>query len=96
MPLILLENSSTSVKLRLFDNLAQRYNKSVTEKKAIFYAPNHQIQFLYPQHMMDEIVLHKFEDIEVSITKYYDEVLTMTYGDYMTPPAKKDRTPLHS
>lgn len=85
-----------NAKLRFFDYIVQRYNDKNTEKKAILYAPHHQIHFLYPKDMMDKIILHKFEDTEVCITATYDEVLTMTYGDYMTPPKKKDRKPTHS
>jgi len=33
-----------------------------------------------------------FEDREYKIPSKYDEILTYMYGDYMTPPPKKDRT----
>lgn len=37
-----------------------------------------------------------FEDTTVAVPKGYDRYLTMTYGDYMTPPPEKDRIPAHA
>lgn len=41
--------------------------------------------------VFDEFIEVKFENINVMITKEYNDMLTNTYGDYMTPPEKKDR-----
>ena len=82
-------------KMRRYDKHAQKYNSTDTDKKAIFYAQFHQLGFLYPHDMMENPILHVFEDTKVYITRDYDEVLTMTYGDYMTPPKKKDCKPSH-
>lgn len=37
----------------------------------------------------------QFEDTTLSIMKGYDEFLTTTYGDYMTPPKEKVGHHLH-
>lgn len=87
---------SQSFKMNLYDKIAQSKNEVSTQYKAIFYAQFHQLKFLYPKDMMERVSLHKFENIEVYITDEYDSVLTMTYGDYMTPPKKKERKPIHS
>lgn len=87
---------SLSKKMKLYDKIAQSKNGVATQKKAIFYAQFHQLKYLYPKDMMERVMLHKFEDIDVNITESYDEVLTMTYGDYRTPPEMKDRKPIHS
>ena len=86
---------SLSTKLNRYDKLAQKYNHQEAKNKAIFFSPFHQLGFLYPPTMMNHLMLHQFEDTKVFITKDYDEVLTLTYGDYMTPPAINDRKPLH-
>lgn len=38
----------------------------------------------------------KFENIQASIYKNYDRILTTTFGDYMTPPDKEKRISKHS
>lgn len=43
-----------------------------------------------------ERVKFKFEDSEFWGPKGYDEYLTKTYGDYMTPPPKKNQVSHHS
>lgn len=78
-----------------FDRIAQRYNDTDSSKKAIFYAQYHQLGYLYPKDMLRNLILHQFEDTNVFITKDFDEVLTMTYGNYMTPPDRKDCKPSH-
>ena len=40
-------------------------------------------------------VLHKFEDAEFFIPQGYDIILTMTFGDYMTPPPLNQQIPHH-
>ena len=80
----------------LYDKIAQRYDGTETNKKAIFFAQYHQLAYLYPKDMMNNLILHQFEDTNVYITKDFDEVLTMTYGDYMTPPERKDCKPSHN
>lgn len=37
----------------------------------------------------DEVILHKFEDMEIFIPSSYDEVLKTEYGDYMQIPSDK-------
>lgn len=46
---------------------------------------------LYRSHLFDDLIMIDFEDAKFKIMKNYDEYLTITYGDYMTPPDEKDR-----
>ncbi len=46
---------------------------------------------LYPVKDFKEIILHKFENIEIPIPIGYDNILTTLYGDYMRFPPQKDR-----
>ncbi len=43
-----------------------------------------------------EIKKHRFEDEEFNIPTGYDEFLTVTYGDYMTPPDETGRKTHHT
>ena len=40
----------------------------------------------FRREWFENTVLHRFEDGEFPIPAAYDEVLTLMYGDYMTPP----------
>lgn len=42
-----------------------------------------------------EVLRTKFEDKEFDIPVNYDEVLTVQYGDYMTPPPVSEQAPHH-
>ncbi|MBQ9434086.1 MAG: LicD family protein [Synergistaceae bacterium] len=49
-----------------------------------------------PYEPFKETIDLPFEDTTVAVPKGYDRYLTMTYGDYMTPPPEKDRIPAHA
>ena len=40
---------------------------------------------------MNRYVLKPFEDTEVMVMEDYDEILRITYGDYMQLPPEEDR-----
>ena len=41
---------------------------------------------IYPAYLLDEYIDWPFEDLICKVPKAYDEMLTLTYGNYMTPP----------
>ena len=49
----------------------------------------------FPKYYFDELIETKFEDSKFFVSKYYDEVLTKIYGDYMTPPPVEKRVVKH-
>lgn len=49
----------------------------------------------YKSNMLDNIILCDFEDMKVPITWDYDFTLRQLYGEYMTPPSKESRIPVH-
>ena len=49
----------------------------------------------FPKYFFDELIEVKFEDSKFYISKYYDEILTKIYGDYMTPPPIEKRFVKH-
>ncbi len=46
-------------------------------------------------HSFDEIIRVDFEDFKAPIYKNYDNILTIKYGDYMTPPPVKEQRSNH-
>jgi len=77
------------------DHLAKSWNKKKTSR---WFYSNYQPDFLYVT-MKDEWVRNidriRFENTELCIPEYYDEVLTEVYGDYMKLPPKEKRVPTH-
>ena len=49
----------------------------------------------FPQHLFSEVKDIPFEDKNYKGLLYYDEYLTMMYGDYMTPIKESERKPIH-
>jgi len=49
----------------------------------------------FPQNTMDEFIRVPFEDTEFSVTKEYDAMLRVHYGDYMQLPPEEDRVCKH-
>ena len=50
----------------------------------------------FPREEFEHFIKMPFEDMEVNVPAAYDTIMTRQYGDYMTPPAEKDRTPHHN
>ncbi|MCR4605058.1 MAG: LicD family protein [Eubacterium sp.] len=49
-----------------------------------------------PSECYDEAIEWEFEDTTMPVPKGYDEILTIIYGDYMTPPKETERTQKHN
>lgn len=48
-------------------------------------------RLIWPSHCFEKSIKHKFESMEVEIPVGYDEILTKTYGDYMSYPPVQER-----
>ena len=69
-------------------NAAQRFGGS---GKLIHRANDQKsgINEIQPSYVMTKFVMIPFEDTELMVSVYYDEILTLSYGkDYMTPKKK--------
>lgn len=47
--------------------------------------------YMFPKKWFEDYTMMSFEDMEVRVSKYYDEYLTYIYGDYMTLPPENQR-----
>ena len=59
----------------------------------VFY--RNEPQELLPSKCFDQYRLTKFEDTELMIVQDYDKLLTILFGDYMTPPPEGQRQKSH-
>ena len=63
------------------------------------YYSNYQPDYLYvtlKKEWCEELVELDFCDTKLMASKYWHDVLTWVYGDYMTLPPKEKRVPSHS
>lgn len=49
----------------------------------------------FEKHWFDKVEKVPFEDTEIMIPHAYHEILTLWYGDYMTPPPVENQKPTH-
>ena len=94
-PFIILSVFGTKKKfVESYEKMAVQYNKTQTPQIALqceteVYAWN------ADKNLLDEWVLLSFEDTEFIAPARYDEYLTRSYGDYMTPPPEAERGNQH-
>ena len=73
--------------------------KDRRSKGSLRYYSNYQPDYLYvtlKKEWCEELVELDFCDTRLMASKYWHDVLTWVYGDYMTLPPKEKRVPAHS
>lgn len=86
---------SYQTKMKWYDRISQKSNSKNTRYKSCYNYLYQDLHAKFPSSIMESIVRHKFESIEVSVVKDYDTYLTELYGkDYLIPP-KEARAPIH-
>lgn len=76
--------------------LAGKYNGCDTKRRFVSNDLYSLFDIAYDKELVDETIEHKFETESFPIFKHYDEILTLLYGDYMTPPPIEERVFLHT
>lgn len=84
-----------STKVRWYNKLSQVWNGKKTANVTCNFIPYGYLGHIYRREVFDSFSRLPFEDFEICSISLYDEFLTETYGDYMTPPKDKDRIPKH-
>lgn len=83
-------------KFKWYQKVSQISNDIITKKQANYNGEYSDLKRLYKKGVMDDIIEISFEDTVAYSVKSYHEMLTIEFGDYMTPPKESDRTPRHS
>lgn len=78
-----------------YEKISVLYNDMPTKRKFISNDIFSTFDIPYDNELIQETVYHKFETEEFPIFKEYDKILTMIYGDYMTPPPISERVFMH-
>lgn len=80
--------------------LAEKYNRLASqygvENSEFVYICYDGPSSIFPRRLFDDIVNIEFEDEKYCAPAGYDELLTLYYGDYMTPPPLNEQSPAHS
>lgn len=80
---------------KLQDFVARKYNKK--QHQELYYS-NYQVDYLHiklKKEWLNSMTEIKFEDTLLAVPEYFDEILTLIYGDYMSLPKKEQRKPSH-
>ena len=78
------------------DSLSKKYNFKESNYVSILNAlPKNYESFIYEKKWFSKAVHHTFEEKSYFIPKDYNEVLTRTYKDYMTPPPVSEQVNHH-
>lgn len=76
--------------LKLYSDFEQIFRKDIYEEKDVYSYRTLYLKDIEPKirikaSWINDVVYMPFEKITVPVFKHYDEILTMMYGDYMTP-----------
>ena len=83
---------SQDKKMRMYTRYSQIGNDTPTSKINTFNSSYRALYRQFDADVLDEVVLHQFEDTQLYIPAKYDHYLRVMYGDdYMTPPKEQFR-----
>ena len=77
-----------------YERMAIQYNKKETSEITLQCETN-VYSWKADKKLLDNLILLQFEDTEFCAPAIYDEYLTRSYGDYMTPPPENKRGNQH-
>ena len=83
------------LKKKMYRKISQWGNDKASKSIANYNGPFDIMRNEYPGNMLEKFVLHIFEDTQVYIMEDWDTCLTISFGDYMTPPPETERRPQH-
>lgn len=78
-----------------FKHQMEKYNNCETSMYASFGARFKYKNSFYKKELYANPIYVSFEDTKLPVPEKYDEMLTMIYGDYMTPPPVKEQQGWH-
>lgn len=81
--------------LKKYTELSVKYNNIVTKRKFISNDVYSMFDIPYDNEILTDTVYHDFETEKFPIFAHYDKMLTLMYGDYMTPPPVEQQKFMH-
>lgn len=82
--------------LEKYKKLSTKYNGAPTKRKFISNDVFALVDVLYANELLEGVENRAFESGEFPVYSRFDEILTLQYGDYMTPPPESERVFLHT
>lgn len=79
----------------MYERISEWSNNKITKSVCCYNTIFGYLNKTYSSVMISNYILSPFEDTELYVMNGYDEFLTQTYGDYMTPPENKVGHHLH-
>ena len=79
-----------------YEKESSRYNGISTDRMIVSNDLYELFHIPYDKKILSEICDHTFETEEFPIFRHYDEILTASYGDWMTFPPEEERVFLHT
>ena len=84
-----------SLLMRMIERNARRYANEKSEFVSQVVYPLYKDRTTWPKTIFDSTIPHVFEGKKYEIPKGYDEMLKITYGDYMKLPPKEKQIAHH-
>lgn len=81
--------------LKKYTELSVKYNNIATKRKFISNDVYSMFDIPYDNEILADTVYHDFETEKFPIFSHYDKMLTLMYGDYMTPPPVEQQKFMH-
>ena len=75
--------------------IATASNGRFTQNKCVFSYPVSFLSCLFPEDIFDEVDMVEFEGYSFPAPSGWHKYLSILYDDYMTPPPKAERIPMH-
>jgi lipopolysaccharide cholinephosphotransferase len=86
---------STRFLMKVQRKIAVLNNRKSTKNKCFYSYPFNLLDRLFPSELYANTEMLEFEGFMLPAPKGWDKILTILYGDYMTPPPMEERVPSH-
>ncbi len=80
---------------RAYDRISRIGSKNSSDDVCFYNGTFKYVGTRYRKATFESYEYHAFEDCELPVTGDYDHFLTVSYGDYMTPPKESERKSIH-
>lgn len=86
---------SAKTLMRWQRRIAISNNRRITKNKCCYSYPYGDLKCLFPVEIYKEMVMVNFAHYQFPAPSGWHQLLTIIYGDYMTPPSSDKQVPIH-